>query len=307
MLDTRRVERRERWFLEGAAALRRTVAALSGPGDPPFPAGELYACPCCLGLFDRDDLEERLLTVEHVPPESVGGRELVLTCAACNGTAGGQFDAHAAHREALFDFLAGRGPDRALRAEFTIGGTRTHGNIQHAGDAFLLRVAPQASDPREHEAMTRTLDAWAASGEVPTDRMGFRLTRRVYEARARVSWIRAAYLAGFAAWGWRYVFLPHLNPLRAQLADPAAELLPPLALVDVDAPPGRRGIFLVQEPRELRSLAVALGRYTVFLPGLEEPQPVDDLAAALARAPKPFAWTGKEAPWPAEPRYALDR
>lgn len=131
--------------------------------------------------------------------------------------------------------------------------------------------------------------------------------------RARLSWVRAAYLAAFAALGWRYMFLPHLDPLRAQLADPAVSLLPPLALFDPAAPRERRQVLVVQEPDELRSLAVVLGRHTVFLPGLEDPQPFDALSAALARHSAPttphlrLEFAGKQVPWPIEPRYALDQ
>ena len=59
--------------------------------------------------------------------------------------------------------------------------------------------------------------------------MGFELTRGAKVVRARLSWVRAAYPVAFAALGWRYVCMPYLAPLRAQLADPDATLLPPLA------------------------------------------------------------------------------
>jgi hypothetical protein len=57
-----------------------------------------------------------------------------------------------------------------------------------------------------------------------------------------------------------------------------------LALVDPDAAPDNRDLVVVQEPHELRSLAVVLGRYTVFLPGLEDPQPFMSLGSALGRS-----------------------
>ena len=97
--------------------------------------------------------------------------------------------------------------------------------------------------------------------------MGFELTRRVQVVRARLSWVRAAYLAAFAALGWRYICMPYLAPLRTQLADQDAMLFPSVALFDPGAAPESRDLVVVQEPHELRSLAVVLGRYTVFCPG----------------------------------------
>jgi hypothetical protein len=249
-----------------------------------------------------------------VPPRWAGGRPLLLTCKPCNDRAGSELDGQAAHREAQHDFLANRAPDRALPAEFTVGDVTTRGDVRRVGDALLLSVVPDVNNPRDLEARTRTLDAWAA-GEASDGRMGFRLTERVSVVKARLSWVRAAYLAAFAALGYRYASQSLLDPVRAQLADPAADLLPPLGLYDPDAPPDQRRLFLVQQPHELRSLAVVLGRYTVLLPGLEDLQPVEDLAAALGRVPvlpgspgrRALQWAGKEVPWPAKPVYALDQ
>ena len=109
-------EWRERWFVEGAAALRRHLAAIGRAEDLP-PTGEYYACPCCLRAYGRDAPSDGTLTYEDVPPKSVGGRWLVLTCKQCNNTAGTRLDAQARLREEQLDFLAGRVPDRALSGQ----------------------------------------------------------------------------------------------------------------------------------------------------------------------------------------------
>jgi hypothetical protein len=268
-------------------------------------------------VHGHEALSNGMLTIEDVPPKSVGGRWLVLTCKQCNSTAGTRLDEQARLREEQLDFFAGRVPDRALAAEIMVGDSTTRGDIRNAGDALLLFVDPKRSDPRQHAAMTKTLDQWA-SGDRPGGPMGFELAKRVHVVRARLSWLRAAYLVAFAALGWRYVYMPYLAPLRAQLADPDAMLLPPLALADPDAAAYSRDLLVVQEPHELRSLAVVLGHYTVFLPGLEDPQPFMSLGSALSRSPvqltspgapgrKQIAWRGKRIPWPTLPIYALDQ
>jgi hypothetical protein len=308
--NTGRVNHEHPWFVEGAAALGRTLTAI-GLVDTPLPIGEVSACPCCLMAYGPNALDAGVFTAEHVPPKAVGGRKLVLTCRDCNHSAGSAFDAHAERREAMYDLLTGRGPGRPVRAEFAIDDTTNvlRGNIHRAGDGFLMVGAPKANDPKIVEEAVRALERKAANGT--GGRFGFRLTERMLPVRAQLSWVRAAYLAAFAALGWRYVFLRYLEPVRAQLADPAAKLLPPLAMVDPAAPRDRRQLLLVREPHELRSLAVILGRYTVYLPGLEDPQPFEDLSASLARlsaqAPPRPQLVGKQIPWPAEPRYDLDQ
>ncbi len=306
----KRQEWRERRFIEGAAALSRHLAAVGGPQALP-PTGEYYACPCCLRQYGSEALSDGTLTIEDVPPKSVGGQWLVLTCKQCNNAAGTRLDAQARLREEQLDLLTGRVPGRALTAKIMVGDSTTRGDIRIVGDALLLFVDPKRSDPRQHAEMTKTLDQWAA-GNPPGGPMGFELTRRMKVVRARLSWLRAAYLVAFAALGWHYIDTPFLAPLRAQLAAPDVTLLPPLALVDPDAAPDNRDLVVVQEPHELRSLAVVLGRYTVFLPGLEDPQPFMTLASALSRSPvqlgrRQISWRGKRIPWPTRPMYALDQ
>lgn len=97
---------RERWFAEGAVALRRTLSGM-GMADS-LPDSEFYACPLCLVAYGRDAFEAGMFTVEHVPPHSVGGDPLLLTCERCNSTAGTAMDSHAAGREAADDLFAGR-------------------------------------------------------------------------------------------------------------------------------------------------------------------------------------------------------
>jgi hypothetical protein len=306
--NTGLVNQQDRWFAEGAAALGRRLTAM-GLVDTPQPIGQFYACPCCLMAYGSDALDAGIFTAEHVPPQAVGGHKLVLTCQRCNHSAGSAFDAHAERREAMFDLLTGRAPGRAVRAEFAVDNTIIRGHVHRAGDSFLMVGVPKANNPKDVEEATRRLERQAADGT--GGQIGIRLTETMVPVRAQLSWVRAAYLAAFAALGWGYAFLRCLEPLRAQLADPTAKLLPPVAMMDLAAPRDRRRLLLVREPHELRSLAVVLGHYTVYLPGTEDPQPFEDLSAALAglsaqKPPRPQL-VGGEIPWPAEPRYALDQ
>jgi hypothetical protein len=238
VLDPRRVnrqKRQERWFADGAAALRRTLTTLNLPNPLP-PTGEFYACPCCLMAYGRAALDLGILTDEHVPPRAVGGRRLLLTCADCNSSAGSALDAHAERREAIQNFLTSPEPGRALSVEVAVGNNIIRGAIRRTDDAWVMQVAPKANHPRQVEEATRTLSAWAAAREAADGRqIGLRFSERLLTVRAQLSWVRAAYLAAFSALGWRYVFLRCLDPLREQLAAPTANVLPPLAMVDPTA------------------------------------------------------------------------
>lgn len=58
---------------------------------------QLYVCPLCRRFFNESHLEQSAknpLTIEHVPPENSGGKDLILTCKECNNNHGAWFDSH---------------------------------------------------------------------------------------------------------------------------------------------------------------------------------------------------------------------
>jgi hypothetical protein len=162
------------------------------------PTRAVAARPVSTSAADEAAALHDLAEAVDRPPDLLVG---VLDERDCNSTAGSAFDAHAERREAVHSLLAGRGPDRAVRAEFKVGDVVTRGNLYHVGDAFLMVGVPRANNPKDIAETTRTLDALAAKGA--GGQIGFRLTESVSLTRARLSWVRAAYLAAFAALGWR--------------------------------------------------------------------------------------------------------
>src|SRR5687768_7531003 len=103
----RRAEKRRRWFKVGVLALQ-----MARPGS-----ARVYRCPLCLQDFPAPD--PQAVTFEHVPPESVGGRELVLTCALCNNESGTRLDKHLAIDGQLGRVVAGF---ETVRARLTAAG-----------------------------------------------------------------------------------------------------------------------------------------------------------------------------------------
>src|SRR5437667_10578715 len=66
-------------------------------------------CPLCLQSYSEDaiDLEEPELTVEHIAPESLGGKVVTLSCKSCNSTHGSRLDSHLVQMVRSQDSLAG--------------------------------------------------------------------------------------------------------------------------------------------------------------------------------------------------------
>jgi hypothetical protein len=76
-MASRGARRRVAVFARGEAAWR----AVTGRADR-------YVCPLCGEEFSAADAESGQLTLEDVPPRSVGGRPLCLTCKPCNDRGG---------------------------------------------------------------------------------------------------------------------------------------------------------------------------------------------------------------------------
>lgn len=304
------VDKRLRWFDEGAPMLR-LVASRLGIGDKLPPNEEYYACPCCLVAYNRPAVIAGVLTEEHVPPRGLGGRGLLITCAACNSSSGTNLDAHAARRLDADDFARGRVNGRILPATFYADGIPLRGTAQWTEDGLQLFGVPKQNDPKVQAAHFQAVDAYVDSGN-PSPNLSFTIHTPFDEARARLSWIRSAYLAAFAAFGWSYIFREVMEPFREQLKRPDARIIPTYILRNPSASPNELRILLIDQPDELRCVAVMLGEHTVFLPGIFRPLSCEQLAEAFANRREADGnlrvnLNGKEMPWPRWPTYFLDR
>src|SRR6266853_6998366 len=119
------------WFDLGASAFAKAC-----PGTYAVPT---YVCPICCSPFTVEALNDRRLSVEHVPPQSVGGRELLLTCTTCNNTDGTKLDADAKTKEDVRLAIAGRAP-RPHRIKMMIGGTTVNGQLHASDGAYRLTI-----------------------------------------------------------------------------------------------------------------------------------------------------------------------
>jgi HNH endonuclease len=296
------------WFDSGARSLRALARERGFEGI--FPTGEdWYLCPLCLDvLLTVEEFGTGDLTVEHAPPEALGGRDLALTCKACNSRAGSKFDAEAHKQERLSQFLSGQS-GRPETVAFTVGASTARVEMHAMGPAgMLLIVVPQINNPADLELLEQHMHTLSGAGS--TD---FRFTvtprLRYFPDRARVSWIRAAYLAAFALFGWRYILQPALQPVRDQFQHPQAVTLPRLSMYNPQADPDRHELWIIKQPAEHQSLLAVWGQHGVFLPLPNDTRSVEELARSLGAdgdQPVHYAFTGDMLPWPSGPEHLLD-
>lgn len=244
----RRRQKKQRWFDLGVAAAERVF------GEP-VPG---YVCPLCVHAFSSlDDL-----SFEHAPPDSVGGREICLTCAACNSTAGRSVDKELRKAQDERDWR--RGVGKPLRARFEVEGITLRVDVERTPEMLTVLGLPEQNNPADsaahEEALRRALD----KGEVPV-RFHF---AGFNDRHAQVALLRSAYLVAFAALGCRYVLRSELGLVRRQIAHPDEEILDRFVVHRWESHPGC-ALAWVERPRSLESVVVKIDDDLVFLPGLK--------------------------------------
>ncbi|MFI9252472.1 hypothetical protein [Streptomyces sp. NPDC053069] len=303
------MDKRERWFSEGAPLFRQVMTRL-GLADR-LPTDDLYyACPCCLHAFPSEAVTAQVLTVEHVPPEALDGKGMLLTCKRCNNDAGRDFDSHAQKRAEFYSMLSGNAMARPMRAVFEAGGIEINGEAQSTGAGWFLEGVVKQNHPARLDAHEQALRATADNGEGAEFR--FKIKENFSSQRADTSWIRSAYLAAFSALGWSYILQPALDPIRQRIRPGSSATLPPIIGFNPSHDAEGRHILIVQEPEELSSVVVRIGPYTVFLPDPWGTRTLAQLAESISgkcdeTGRVPFNLNGKVVPWPTKPMYALDR
>ena len=111
---------------------------------------------------------------------------------------------------------------------------------------------------------------------------------------AAASWLRSAYLAFFAALGYRFIGRSELDVVRHRIQEPEHDE-PKMFRIRLAEPSPAGRLVRVESPEVFRSYMLLYGHNAVFLPRYND----HDLYRRLAEQPDTSAvWSGKEYPWP---------
>jgi hypothetical protein len=267
------------------------VQAVRVAASPPPPG---YLCPICFGCFVG--LER--LSEEHVPPESIGGRVLCLTCCRCNSNAGHSVDAQA-HREHMARSFLAEGLTQ--RARIVIGELQVTVDLTRADNATNMRVLGAHNDPAKVSVLRGALskikdgDTFQIRGTVSYDR-----------AKADISYLRTAYLGASAKLGYTYILRHSLDRVRQQICEPEREILKTVRVYgDIVAIP-EKAFVLIDEP--IACLAAKIRDMVVCLPLPDGDDLFYERLAEMRASGVVHTWKGSGTmEWPKGFELALDR
>lgn len=242
-----RAEQKARWFRHGVEAF-----LLARPGAPP-----LYVCPLCIRAYDSPDH----VTFEDVPPKSVGGRKLVLTCPFCNHRSGQALDVNIKSGRDIREVAAGA---RDLPVDLTMFGNTISARMRVQQGKIEFAGVPEKSNPQAHRSLFENLDRSARTGSKDWQATVSYTIRHDPWLEA-IGWLRVAYLFAFAALGYNFVLRSSLEIVRQQIQRPDERILPE-AMKHAEEVIGD-SIAFVHTPHELHGILVSLGTNLFLFPG----------------------------------------
>lgn len=239
---------------------------------------DVYLCPTCFRIFDESALnteEDLYLSWEDVPPKSIGGKKIILTCSECNNVSGSVIDWHLKEKEDLSDFLSVK-PNLKRNVKFDFEGKVINGNISFDEEKRIsFNFIREISNPANYDI---SMDHFQRK-EGSSIKFKLDLRDRSKTRLANLSLIRAAYLWFFYQFGYYPLLTKTFQTLRFQIMNPSLIIIPDNALCKYNGLKKEHvGLNVVTEPKELRCFMVGFqvrkgGTTKVFgvlLPGFDD-------------------------------------
>jgi hypothetical protein len=194
---------KEKLFSQGSAALNSLGLS-----------GEYYACPICSVLFGREHLLNGELTVEHVPPKSLGGRGILLTCRDCNNRAGYSYEAAVKGRADLVKQIEGfhKNDDDVGPVKIRLGEVPLNAHLKKLGGRFDLNLQAKHNNPTAVNHFWHRVRSMSSG-----DRFQITLSASYDKSQARLSDLKSAFLICTANFGYTFALSSNLKFIRSQL------------------------------------------------------------------------------------------
>ena len=239
-----------------------------------------YICPLCIRLFTKKHLNQKVqncLTIEDVPPKSLGGKPLLLTCKECNNESGRNLDEELRKKLILEEFSK-KVPGSQIDAKMQFSsGLFTSCAMSYREDGGLSvhlfknglkakkgkrKCFPKVSESIRETGFNNTL-----------------LNIKTYKPkRPRIALLRVAYLLAIAKFGYSFLFNDNLEAIRNQIKHPDKGIINNFGIIESNHNSYDEGVYIVSKPSELRSFLIIfklntgkqVSLHSVVLPGFNE-------------------------------------
>lgn len=206
-------------IIEACSKQIETIPFVSSDGVE-FQMVDAYICPLCLHVYA---IAHNRLTLEHVPPESVGGKPILVTCKACNNSQGSGIDVfltnelEISHNLKHLDTIPQM--SRIAFNDVEINGQTTISK----SEGFKFIISPDNNNPLEFEGFMKEARNAQEGYEI---KLTANITNRKRNTDlANIALLKSAYLMAFQELGYMYVLNPCTNKVREQILNPNHQLI----------------------------------------------------------------------------------
>lgn len=253
-------------------------------------------CPLCLEYFTESMAfktnEKNFLTIEHNPPNSLGGKGTILTCKKCNSINGNKID------KELLNFLENIDsrnlkPNSKLNTKITnnsINGNKLNAELRYDENGnFFFHIDKKRNNPSIYKPFFDSTSYYYKSSKFTSDiknsglrgkiNFNLELPSNELNSYAKTCLLKIAYLIAFEKLGHIFIFNHNLDPIREQIKNPDKEIIINKQFFTInDVNEKILGVNVVCEPKELVSFLISFKLKTksdsyifgVHLPGFTD-------------------------------------
>lgn len=187
----------------------------------------LYPCPICGQQFDESALQSGQLTEEHVPPKSMGGASLLLTCKACNNYAGHAYEADLKkkelQRQQAFGIMGLKQGENG-RVKLGAGGINVQAEMNVQDGTVNLEIG-ERNNPQNLQEIEAFFIAMTKG-----DSITLTSSHRYKPNNILRSMLKTAFLLLTAKFGYTFAFEPRMTQIRRHLLLDQEEEIPILTI-----------------------------------------------------------------------------
>jgi hypothetical protein len=268
---------------------------------------KIYFCPICGKDFYEDSAINGVLTLEDVPPRSMGGKGLLLTCKNCNSKSGHNIDYHIANLHKLQNFektLTGQSHGQKTTANFKLNGDNYPITVERENSKIdiKLRQYDQKKIEKIKEYMSSVTNSDGLDDFVFNVEKSVKLDYRLL----KIAYLKSSFLLITALLGYKYAFDKRLDIVRDQILNPDRNILSTSFWVDLTncSTFPKRCLLFVSDP--LNMIVVIYDSCGVILPSpLTSGDFYSDVKNTWQRG-QSINFTGKIYDWPQKPLMILD-
>lgn len=272
---------------------------------------EFYYCPICGNPFPRIALDNKELTLEHIPPEAQGGKGIALTCSKCNNTAGYTIDSAVFNRKELkkgIESLITRNQEYKGRVRLNFSKEnleKVNADLSVKDPKVKFYVIGKSNPLNISENIKEFINKVNQGNKSCFPTIKVTPKQRFNLWYSKVGDLRTAFLVCFAFFGYKYVYDKRLEPVRNQIINYKENLIECFWSQSDGNSESNTNLYIIDKP--FPALLVNLGEISILLPWLESPENFYEfLIQEKYLTNGQIQLTGGRLPWPQTLELNLD-